>query len=990
MRGGWFVIAVSLAVPALFGGSQHVPVPAPARDTALDRYVAAPDPSFSWKVVRELPVEGAKVTLLEMTSQRWLTEKEVERPLWTHWITVVRPEMLKSDVALLFITGGSLDRQPPARPTSWLVEAARETGTVTAELRLVPNQPVVFQDDPSRKPRSEDDFIAYTWDHFIRTGDERWPARLPMTKSAVRAMDAVAAFTASAEGGGRGVMRFVVSGASKRGWTTWTTAAVDKRVIAIAPAVIDLLNVEPSFAHHWQAYGAWSEAVKDYVDQGLMERVGTPEFHALMHIEEPYEYRDRLTMPKFLLNAAGDQFFLPDSSQFYFNDLRGETHLRYVPNAGHSLERTDAIESVLAFYAAIVKGTPRPAIEWTFERDGSIKVVAMQRPDEVRVWQATNPAARNFRFDTIGAAYHSENTTLAPSGPNTWVARVRPPPEGWTAFFVELTFPSGGAHPFKVTTAVRVLPETLPFAAPPRATSAARPAARAVPQPLGPTQSFDVVVYGGTAGGVVTAVAAAREGLNVALLEPTAHLGGMVSGGLGWTDYGRKEVIGGYALEFFERVGKKYGRDVEWHFEPHVAEAVFNDLVREAGVHVFRHHRLLDKGGVRKTGTRVTELVMENGSVFGAKVFADASYEGDVMARAGVSYTWGREGAAEYAESLAGVREQTPFHQFRAAVSPVDAAGKLVPEIAPRSNEPVGAADKRVQAYNFRLCMTQNPENRVAWPKPVVYDPARYELLARYLPSLEATLGRPLNVNDVMKADVVQNGKTDTNNNGAFSTDYIGASYDYPNADYVTRARIRQAHVDYTQGFLYFLSHDSRVPAALSAEMKQWGLCADEFLDADHWPYQLYVREARRMIGEYVMSQKDIQTDLTKPDAIGMGSYNSDSHNVQRRPTADGKAVENEGDMQVRVSPYQIPYRVMLPKRGEATNLLVPVAFSATHVAYSTLRMEPQYMIVGQAAGVAAKMAIDRSVAVQEIDAAALSAKLKSQRAVLALSGSRP
>ena len=286
--------------------------------------------------------------------------------------------------------------------------------------------------------------------------------------------------------------------------------------------------------------------------------------------------------------------------------------------------------------------------------------------------------------------------------------------------------------------------------------------------------------------------------------------------------------------------------------------------------------------------------------------------------------------------------------------------------------------------------MTRNAENRVEWPKPALYDPARYELLARYLPALEASLGRALTIDDVMKADAVQNGKTDTNNNGAFSTDFIGASYDYPNGDYATRARIRQAHVDYIQGFLYFLAHDSRVPAALASEMKEWGLCRDEFVDADNWPYQLYVREARRMIGEYVMSQKDIQTELTKPDAIGMGSYNSDSHNVQRRPTADGTAVENEGDMQVRVSPYQIPYRVMLPKRREATNLLVPVAFSATHVAYSTLRMEPQYMIVGQAAGVAAKMAIERGVAVQDVDAAALAATLKSQRAVLAIGSSRP
>jgi len=498
-------------------------------------------------------------------------------------------------------------------------------------------------------------------------------------------------------------------------------------------------------------------------------------------------------------------------------------------------------------------------------------------------------------------------------------------------------------------------------------------------------QTFDLVVYGGTAGGVMTAVSAAREGLSVALIEPGRHLGGMVSGGLGWTDYGRKEVIGGYSLEFFQRVGARYGRDIEWHFEPHVAEAVFNDLIKEAGVRVFLQHRLREKNGVTKKGTTVTGVVAENGASFSARMFADASYEGDVMAQAGVTYTWGREGISEYNESLAGVRDRTPLHQFRASVSPVDSSGKLFPEIMPRSKDPVGAADKRVQAYNFRVCMTKNSENRVTWPKPAGYSAARYELLARYLPAFEKELKRPLAINDVMKADILQNGKTDTNNNGAFSTDYIGGSYDYPQGNYATRARIRQAHVDYIQGFLFFLASDPRVPPALSAEMKEWGLCKDEFVDNDHWPYQLYVREARRMVGEYVMSQRDIQTELTKPDSIGMGSYNSDSHNVQRRPTEDGAAVENEGDMQVAVKPYEIPYRMLLPKREQATNLLVPVCFSATHVAYSTLRMEPQYMILGQAAGVAAKMAIQGRPAVQDVDTKALSARLLSQRAVLHL-----
>ena len=308
-----FAAATMFPRTPLAARQQAAPSHARANQTALDRYVAAPDPSYAWKVVRELPVDGATATLLEMTSQRWLTEQEVERPLWTHWITVVRPApaaarasanassgeaspkplrgeggKVTSDVALLFITGGSLDREPPARPSAWLVNAAKDTGTVTAELRLVPNQPIVFKDDPTRKPRSEDDFIAYTWDKYLRTGDEKWPARLPMTKSAVRAMDAVTAFAASPQGGGQAVTRYVVSGASKRGWTTWTTAVVDRRVVAIVPAVIDMLNVEPSFVHHWRTYGAWSEAVKDYVEHGIMDWMGTRQFHALMRIEEPY------------------------------------------------------------------------------------------------------------------------------------------------------------------------------------------------------------------------------------------------------------------------------------------------------------------------------------------------------------------------------------------------------------------------------------------------------------------------------------------------------------------------------------------------------------------------------------------------------------------------------------------------------------------------------------------------------------------------------
>jgi len=504
------------------------------------------------------------------------------------------------------------------------------------------------------------------------------------------------------------------------------------------------------------------------------------------------------------------------------------------------------------------------------------------------------------------------------------------------------------------------------------------------------TRNFDVVVYGGTAGGVIAAVSAAREGLHTALLEPTAHVGGMVSGGLGFTDVGKKEVIGGYAYEFYYRVGQYYGmsafgNEVAWLHEPHVAEDIFHQMLTSAGVTLVEHARLREANGVRKQGTHITSIDMENGDTFAAQVFIDSSYEGDLMAQAGVTWTYGRESSAQYGESLAGVRDKTPLHQFLVDVPAKDAAGKLLPEISTAVPPPPGSADKAVQSYNFRMCFSSAPD-RVAFAKPAGYVPHRYELLARLIEARAKAEGRTPALSTLLKIDRLPNGAADVNNQGAFSTDYIGGSWDYPNASYAKRDQIWQAHKDYQAGLFYFLANDPAVPAAVRAEISAWGLCAAEFADTDHWPRQLYIREDRRMVGEYVMVQQDLQTNLTKPDPIGMGSYNSDSHNVERI-VADGFA-RNEGDMQVAVKPYQIPYRVMLPKRAEADNLLVPVAFSASHVAYSSVRMEPQYMILGQAAGVAAKMAIDAKLAVQAIDTTALTAKLRTQGAVMEYSPS--
>ena len=514
----------------------------------------------------------------------------------------------------------------------------------------------------------------------------------------------------------------------------------------------------------------------------------------------------------------------------------------------------------------------------------------------------------------------------------------------------------------------------------------------------------DVVVYGGSASGVIAAVAAAREGKSVILLVEGKHVGGMVSGGLGATDVGNAQAIGGYSREFFDRVRdhyvKKYGKDSQqvkdcaggFRFEPHVAELVFNEMLKETKVSVIFDRKLGNVKFADKTPhlteittTSTPQKVGKPSEVsflnIQAKAFIDASYEGDLMAKAKVTYRIGREAKSEFNESIAGVQKFSPAHQWPVKVSPFTDGKKLLPFVqADLPGEP-GAGDKKTQAYNFRMCMTQRADQRLPWPKPANYDPKRYELLARYLKA------KPdLKVGKLMNPVKVPNGMTDTNNNGAFSTDHIGANWDYPEADYGRRAEIWQDHIEYQQGFLYFLANDPRVPKALHDEMNTWGLAKGEFKDTSNWPHQLYVREARRMVGEYFMTQKDIIADRVKSDSIGLGSYNTDSHHVQRVVGPDGYVI-NEGDFQVGVQPYAIPYRSLVPKAKECDNLLVVVCMSASHVAYGTIRMEPVYMIMGQAAGVAAAQAIDENTSVQKIAVEKLIAKLKAQKAVLSPEG---
>ncbi|MBI4603803.1 MAG: PhoPQ-activated pathogenicity-related family protein [Planctomycetes bacterium] len=431
-----------------------------AAETALDRYVAKPDPAYSWEVAREVEKDGMKQIVVRLRSQSWRTTQDVDRVVWEHWLVVARPERPLSKTAFLFIGGGRNRDEPPGGADELTLRVARETGTVAAELRNVPNQPLAFGGDG--KGRSEDDLIAYTWDRFLVTGDETWPARLPMVKSAVRAMDCVQEISRGERGWGAPIEGFVVAGGSKRGWTTWCTAAVDKRVVAAIPIVIDVLNVTESMEHHAAAYGFYSLAVGDYLHHRIMQRMHHPRTKLLYEIEDPYSYRDRLTMPKLVLNASGDEFFCPDSSQFYWDGLKGEKLLRYVQNSGHSLKGSDAADTIIAFYDTVLRGAARPRYSWTFPAEGSIRVKAEDVPREVQLWQATNPEARDFRFLAVGKLYSQKPLTASSDG--VYVAKVDRPAKGWTAFFVELTFDVGGKTPLKLSTPVRVVPETLPHA----------------------------------------------------------------------------------------------------------------------------------------------------------------------------------------------------------------------------------------------------------------------------------------------------------------------------------------------------------------------------------------------------------------------------------------------------------------------------------------------------------------------------------------------
>ena len=524
---------------------------------------------------------------------------------------------------------------------------------------------------------------------------------------------------------------------------------------------------------------------------------------------------------------------------------------------------------------------------------------------------------------------------------------------------------------------------------------------------------YDVVVYGGTSAGVIAAVQAKKMGKSVVLVGPDRHLGGLSSGGLGYTDTGNKSVIGGLSREFYHRVWKHYSTEAAWKwqkrseygnkgqgtkamdgeqrtmwiFEPHVAEQVFDDFVKDYKIPLHRNEWLDRKKGVKKKGERIVSITMLSGKRFTGRMFIDATYEGDLLAAAGVDYHVGRESKATYGEEWNGIQTGVLHHghhfgklknKISPYVVPGDPSSGVLPRISTKPPGAYGAGDHRVQAYCFRMCLSNHPDNLVPFPKPEGYDPMQYELLLRVF-------------NDgwregFRKFDPIPNRKTDTNNHGPVSTDNIGYNYDYPEGSYERRAEIIKEHEIYQKGFMYFISNDPRVPQDVRDLMSKWGLAKDEFTDNGNWPHQLYIREARRMVGKYVMTENELLKRRATPESVGMGSYTMDSHNVQRYITPEGY-VQNEGDIGVSTrGPYQISYGSLVPKKGQCENLLVPVCVSSSHIAFGSIRMEPVFMILGQSAATAASMAIDGKTSVQDVPYAKLRNRLLKDGQVLEVS----
>ena len=434
----------------------------PLFGTPMDDYVRHNDGYYNWSLSDKVEHDDYTFYSLRLTSQKWLDESKVDKPIWNHWLSVIVPKKVSCSSAMLFICGGSNHSEQPLEPGNIALDWALDQESVVATVSNVPNQPLVFSDEADERyvtnGRVEDGIVVYTWDKFLENNDAEWLIRLPMTKAVVKAMDSVQEFTK--KNCRLNIKKFHVAGFSKRGWSAWTTAAVDKRVETVIPIVIDLLNMKTSFEHHLEAYGFYSPAIQDYIDMKIVDRRNHPRFSDLVKIIEPYHYRERFTMPKYIVNSAGDEFFLPDSSRFYFHKLPSKKYLRYIPNSSHDLKGTDYHKSIGTFYSAVSKKEKLPQFTWTFQNNKLI-VTSKTKPMEVTLWKASNPNARDFRMRMIGKAWEAEKLSLQKK--NTYTIDVVEPEKGWSAYFVELKYPSKGGEPFVFTTDIFVTPSTLPF-----------------------------------------------------------------------------------------------------------------------------------------------------------------------------------------------------------------------------------------------------------------------------------------------------------------------------------------------------------------------------------------------------------------------------------------------------------------------------------------------------------------------------------------------
>ena len=543
------------------------------------------------------------------------------------------------------------------------------------------------------------------------------------------------------------------------------------------------------------------------------------------------------------------------------------------------------------------------------------------------------------------------------------------------------------------------------------------------------TKSYDVVVYGGTSAGIASAIQSSRMGKSVVLIEPGKRLGGLTTGGLGQTDIGNKHVVGGISREFYQNISKYYkipenwkwqkrsdyidegqtrtakGEDAMWTFEPSAALKVFHQMLSGEKVKIVYGERLNRETGVIKKEGRIVSIEMENGKRYTGEMFIDATYEGDLMASAEVSYSVGRESNNEYGETLNGVQanrinrtlkwtlsRNAHNHNFIDAVDPYvvkgDPSSGLLPYIVEGEKPGIdGHGDKGIQAYCFRMTLTDHPENRIPFKKPDNYKEINYELLFRNYEAAIGPIEEMYTYGDKLVPWInspMPNRKTDTNNQKGFSTDFIGQNYDYPEASYEEREKIVQAHRNYQQGLMWTLAYHPRIPQKVRDAVSKWGTCKDEYEKRSNgWQEQLYIREARRMKSEYVMTQKNCERIEVVEDPVGMGAYGMDSHHVKRYVDANG-FVQNEGNVEAHVpNPYPISYRSIVPKKDECENLLVPVCLSATHIAFGSIRMEPVFMVLGQSAATAACQAIDQRKAVQDIDYTLLKEKLLNDKLIL-------